>query len=103
MAAAAAVKEALWIRQLWKDFGLQDPAPVKIYSDNQAALSLLRNPVSSQRSKHIDILYHFGRERVAMGDIVFQYCTTTLQFADALTKPVPAPKLQACTSAWGMS
>ena len=103
MAAAAAVKEALWIRQLWKDLGLQDPAPIKIFSDNQAAISLLRNPVSSQSSKHIDILYHFARERVAMGQITFEYCDTTQQFADAFTKPVPPVKLQACITAWGMT
>jgi len=103
MAAAAGVKEALCIRKLWKDLGLQDPRPLRIYSGNQAAISLLRNAVSSQRSKHIDILYHFARERVAMGDITFEYCTTTQQFADAFTKPVPSLKLQACITAWGMT
>jgi hypothetical protein len=103
MAAAAATKEGLWILQLWKDLGLETPVPLKIYSDNQAALSLLRNPVSSQRSKHIDVMYHFARERVAMGDVVFHYCTTHEQVADALTKPVPAPKLRTCTTAWGMA
>ena len=37
------------------------PAPVKVFCDNQSAISLAKNPVHHRRSKHIDVRYHFVR------------------------------------------
>ena len=72
MAAAAAVKEALWLRKLMVD--VYDTTPsIKIFGDNQSAIKLLKNPVSSQRSKHIDVIYHFARERVARREVEFDF------------------------------
>ncbi len=59
MAAAHATKEALWLRKLCTDLQLAD-GPVNIYSDNQSAIKLLKNPIASMRSKHIDVIYHFA-------------------------------------------
>jgi len=66
MAASAAVKEAIWLSHLFADLGYE-LRPVQLFSDNQAALSLMKHPIASARSKHIDVLYHFARERVARG------------------------------------
>ena len=41
IAAAAATKEALWLRKLLSDFGI-NASPVMIYSDNQGALSIIK-------------------------------------------------------------
>jgi hypothetical protein len=95
MGAAAAVKEALWLRNLLSDFGL-DITPVKIYGDNQSTLKLLRNPISTLRSKHIDVIYHFARERVMKGDITFAYVNTSKMLADMLTKAIPTGKHEEC-------
>jgi hypothetical protein len=95
MGAAAAVKEALWLRNLLSDFGLAI-TPVKIYGDNQSTLKLLRNPISSLRSKHIDVIYHFARERVMKGDITFAYVNTSKMLADMLTKAIPTGKHEEC-------
>ena len=66
MAAAHAVKEALWLRKLLADFGKAGNTAVQLWGDNQAALKLLKHPIASNRSKHIDVIYHFARERVAL-------------------------------------
>lgn len=95
MAASYAVKEALWLRKLMHDLGVSISA-VKVFGDNQGALKLLKHPIASMRSKHIDIAHHFVRERVARGEVVFEYCSTESMAADCLTKPVPAPKLAVC-------
>lgn len=103
MAAAGAVKEALWLKTLLRDIGLQVPAPLIIYGDNQAAIKLLKHPIASARSKHIDIIYHFARERVAAGEIEFVYISTSLMVADCLTKALPEAAFKACVKGFGMS
>lgn len=101
MAAAYAVKEALWLRKLSKDLDL-GVDKIKIKCDNRAALTLLTQPVVSERSKHIDVLHHFARERVARGEVEFFPCSTTEQVADIFTKPLPLSKFAECCSAMGM-
>jgi hypothetical protein len=102
MSAASAVKEALWLRKLMVDFGFDYTAPVLISCDNQAALKLLVNPVVSARSKHIDVLHHFARERVARKEVSFVYCKTGDMIADCLTKPLPRDKLLKCCEGMGL-
>jgi hypothetical protein len=88
VAAAEATREALWLRKLMRDLDVSEGATV-IRSDNQGALSLVGNPIISERSKHIDIVYHFVRERAARGEIQLVYCPTEQMVADVLTKPLP--------------
>ena len=63
MAAASAVKEALWLRKLLPEMDIET-AVITIMVDNQGALKLLKHPITSARSKHIDIVHHFAGERV---------------------------------------
>jgi hypothetical protein len=101
MAAAHAIKEALWLRKLFADLRMPVSA-IDLRSDNQAAIALLKNPIASNRSKHIDVLHHFARERVIRGEISISYCSTQQQLADCLTKPVGEAKFLVCLAGWGM-
>jgi hypothetical protein len=92
MAAAHAVDKARWLRNLIYDFG-KSPGTMLIYSDNQAALTLL---------KHIDVIYHFARERVARKEVEFKYMSTDKMVADILTKPLPEAKFKTCCSGMGL-
>ena len=94
MAQSEATREALWLLKACADLG-KSPAPIQIFTDSQSALKLLKNPVISQRSKHIDVRHHFTRERIAKGDVTFEYVPTGEMPADALTKSVPEQKLHA--------
>lgn len=102
IAAAAAVKEALWIRKLCTDL-LLGFSCIDIKADSQSAIRLLKNPVISLRSKHIDVVYHFARERVARNEVNFIYIPTDIMAADSLTKPVPTNKFKFCRAAMGIS
>lgn len=102
MAAAAAVKEALWVRTLLSDLGMSGEGAVQMYCDNQGAVQLLKHPIASQRSKHIDVMHHFARERVARGEVAFSYCSTGENAADILTKPLPEVKHMFCCMHMGM-
>jgi hypothetical protein len=54
--------------------------------DNQLVIALSKNPVFHDRSKHIDIRFHFIRECVEEGRIKLDYVPTAKQVVDLLTK-----------------
>ena len=54
--------------------------------DNQPAIALAKNPVLYDRSKHIDIKFHFLRDCVDGGQIVIEFVEIGKQLADILTK-----------------
>lgn len=95
VALASAVQESLYLRQLMKDIdkkGHYDS--VLLFEDNQGTIALANNPVNRQRSKHIDIKYHFIRSEVHRGRISLEYCPTTEMLADLMTKPATKFQLQ---------
>jgi hypothetical protein len=73
-----------------------------INTDNTAALTLLSNGIASKRSKHIDVQYHFARNRVMRGELSYKYCCTEQMWADGLTKALPRVKFEACRDAMGL-
>ena len=58
MALCDCCKQAKWIKTLLSELGI-DVGPVPINGDNQGSIFLGSNPVQGNRSKHIDIRYHF--------------------------------------------
>ena len=92
MAATLATKEAMWLRRLLSELGHGPQGPTTVYEDNQGAIAIAQNPVFHQRTKHIDIQYHFTRERVEAGDIKLVYIPTADQLADICTKALSKPK-----------
>ncbi|KAJ9522908.1 hypothetical protein QJQ45_023697 [Haematococcus lacustris] len=104
MACSAAGKEGLWLRGVLADLslGLAVVQPVTIMCDNEAALTLVKHPIASARSKHIDVLHHFVRERVARGELVFKFCGSAANVADVFTKALPSVKFEFCKTGMGM-
>jgi hypothetical protein len=47
-----------------------------------------KNPVFHDRSKHIEIIYHFVRDRVQKGAVKLQYISIDEHIADIITKPL---------------
>ena len=63
IAAGEGVKEALFVRAVLSFIAPETSgASIKVLEDNQGAKALIENPLSSARSKHIDVRYHFIRE-----------------------------------------
>ncbi len=101
LSAGQAVKEALWFRKLGADLVL-NLGHVQIYCDNQGAIQLLKHPIASQRSKHIDVIHHFARERVARKEINFVFCRTEDMKANILTKALAPGKFKKCRKMIGI-
>ena len=96
IALAGCVKECLFLRKLAGD--IFDPqfreSPVVLGVDNQGAIALAKNPVKQQRSKHIDVRYHFVRSEVTSGAVELYYVPSEYNRADEFTKPVSRRKFQ---------
>ena len=100
-AAAAGTKEALWLRKLLPDLG-EKVGTIAMWGDNQAALKLLSNHMTSEQSKHIDVMHHFVRERVANKEVKFSYVPTAENIADVLTKALAPARVAACIKGMGL-
>ena len=98
MAACAASKEGVWQRAILAQAGVSTGHAMLILTDNQGAMALAKNPNHHQRSKHIDVRYHYVRRQVAKRVIQLEYIATAEQAADQLTKPLSANC--SMTAAW---
>ena len=63
MALTPACQQAIHLRQLLADMGAPQTTATVIQCDNQSAISVANSPVVNDRSKHIDIKWHWVRER----------------------------------------
>ena len=99
---SSAAQEAIWLRSLMKDLGNKLKAATLLYEDNQGAIELSRNPKHHNRTKHIDISYHFIREKVASNEIVVEYCPSVEMLADIMTKGLPKATFERLRNALGV-
>uniref|UniRef100_A0A2N9GIC3 Reverse transcriptase Ty1/copia-type domain-containing protein n=1 Tax=Fagus sylvatica TaxID=28930 RepID=A0A2N9GIC3_FAGSY len=89
---ATGAVELAWLHQVICDLGLYLASAPIIGCDNTNALALASNPVFHGRTKHIEVDYHFIRERVVRGDISLQFISIDDQVADIFTKALPSPR-----------
>jgi hypothetical protein len=79
----------LWTRYFLKCQGYEVNVNI-MYQDNKSASLLERHgkASSSKRTKHIDIRYFFITDRIQMGEVRTEWCSTTKMIADFMTKPL---------------
>jgi hypothetical protein len=77
------------VRQLSKDLQINCSSPTTINEDNQGTIAKSKNPVLHKCTKHIDIKFHFVREKIQDRTIELKYCPTHEMVADIFTKPLP--------------
>ena len=99
MALGETTQEAIYLKQILSDLqeviGVDiDMEPIQLYGDNQSSLVMIRNPVKHNRTKHIDIRYHFIRDYFNRKIIDIKYVETDKNIADIMTKNLPKYKLE---------
>jgi hypothetical protein len=87
-AMANTAAELTWLTFILKDLHIPMTSPPTLYCDNLSALHMTINLVFHARSKHIELDYHFVRERVALGQLITKHISTNEQVADLFTKPM---------------
>ena len=85
MTVTEAWKEALWLKGLFGELGNQLQIST-LFCDNQSTTFLTKDQMFYEKTKHIDVRYHFVREIIARGDIVVSKVGTQDNPADMMTK-----------------
>ena len=98
-AEAAAIQEVLWLRGLMEELGLHTQTGSTVYGDNQSAIAVSENGVKGERTKHVDVKYHFVTETVERGDVKLRWVPTTQQQADIFTKALGRPGVRVAAGA----
>lgn len=95
MAAFECTQECIWLRTLLRDIGHDTTsAPTRIFCDNDSAIALSEDPLLHARVKHIDIKYHFLRERVQSNELVLHRFPSKENTADIFTKALATSAFQ---------
>nr|GEV43314.1 retrovirus-related Pol polyprotein from transposon TNT 1-94 [Tanacetum cinerariifolium] len=82
---SACCAQVLWLRTQLTDYGFHiDKIPM--YCDSKAAIAISCNLVKHSRTKHIDVRYHFIKDKVEKGIIELFFVGTEYQLADLFTK-----------------
>ncbi|KAI5057076.1 hypothetical protein GOP47_0028894 [Adiantum capillus-veneris] len=97
-----ATVKGVWLRRLMADLGFGQDTANTIYTDSQTALTVARNPVFHARTKHIEMHYHYVRERLSAAEIILAYVPTQDNLAELFTKTLSREKLEAFCKALGL-
>lgn len=93
IAASGGVKELVWLQRLLREI-LGKDVGTDFNMDNQSAIRLIKNPEFHKRTKHIDVRYHFIREKFEEGFFNLHYVPSDEQLADIFTKALPKDRFQ---------
>ncbi|KAG5878979.1 hypothetical protein JTB14_002372 [Gonioctena quinquepunctata] len=89
VAASEGTKEVIWLIRLLNEFAQHSEYIPTLRVDNASAIKLAKNPEFHKRSKHIEMRYHFVREKYQEGVIKIEHIDGQKQIADIMTKPLP--------------
>lgn len=95
IAATDAIKEGIWLKELTNEL-MSCENVVEIHCDSQSAVCLSKNQTYHDRTKHIDVRYHFIRDILNDGEFKLIKIGTKDNPADAFTKALPLSKLESC-------
>ena len=86
--------ELTWIGKLLTDIGYISPTIPQLWCDNLSAISLAKNPLFHARTKHVELDYHYIREKVLAKAVSVHYVCTQNQLADICTKALSKDRFQ---------
>ncbi|MCO5607390.1 hypothetical protein L7F22_061586 [Adiantum nelumboides] len=97
-----ATVECVRLRRLMADLGVGQDTANTIHTNSQSTLAIARNPVFHARTNHIEVNYHYVRERLSTGEISLAYVPTQDNLAYLFTKALFREKLEAFRKALGL-
>jgi hypothetical protein len=89
-----AATQGVWLSRLMEKMLGKESDTHLLYVDNKTAISLINNPVLHDRSKHIEIRFHYIQECSERGLIKVNFIRIEEQLGDILTKPLARVKFK---------
>jgi hypothetical protein len=102
MAASEAGRELVWLRTLLHELGFGSSLPTPLLCDNSAAVVLCGDQAFHNRVKHLDVKYHWIRERVENKELIVGRIPSSGNVADILTKALPIPQFTSLRGCLGV-
>ena len=87
MALSDCSRQVMWLKHMFNELGMPI-GKIPICTDNNGAIFMGSNPIQERRIKHIDVRYHYIRERVEEGDVEILRVDTDENPSDMFTKPL---------------
>ncbi len=94
IADSEAIKEVIWIERLLKELCQLEIYPIPLHYNNQGSIALAKNSKNHQRTKHLDVWYHYIWKKEEDGTIAIDYLPTKEMLADGLTKALTPTKMK---------
>lgn len=93
-ATSMAAQEITWLVQILGDLHQVIESAIPLYCDNQSAIRLAENPLFHSKTKHVEIQYHFIREKVLKEEVELRHIDSENQSADILRKSLSGRKFE---------
>ena len=103
ISANMCARTLVWLRQLLSCLGFPPTGPTTIYEDNQSCIAIAKNPQINEKTAHIQVKYHYIREKMDDDSIKLVYCKTDEQIADMFTKGLSSPLFTKFCKLFGLS
>jgi hypothetical protein len=91
---AKAAQETVWTRRRLQAPGWAQGELTVAAQDNTASVAWANDGVFSERSKHVDVRYHFTRDMTKTGKVKLKFVPTKEMIADIMTKPLQGKVLE---------
>lgn len=88
-AMAQGICEGIWLKRMLDEIRIPTNYTMRILCDNKAAISIAKNPVHHDRTKHVEIDRHFIKEKIDQEIIRVDHIPSCKQTADIMTKALP--------------
>ena len=84
--------ELTWVESLLHELQISFSPLLLLFYDNLSATYLAANPILHSQTKHVEIDYHFVREKISNGPLVVHFTHSESQLADIMTKALPTQR-----------
>jgi len=94
--------EGTWLKRVLNELKIRAADPIRILCDNQSAITIAKNPVHHDRTKHVEIDRHSISRKIENKSITLNYVPSRQQAANILTKALFRPNLTELNSILGL-
>lgn len=96
IAASEAAQEVGWMKKFISDLVVVPSIhnPIEMLCDNTGAIAIAREPMVTNKTRHIQRKFHFIRQELELGNVFMNKVHTDENLADPFTKSLPQNKFE---------